>query len=311
MTRVLIVEDEAVLRNSVVRGLGKIPGLDIIGAGSMAEALDEIDKAPPGMIVCDLDLPDRLGIEILGELGRRGLRRPVLFVSAYLRAYGSQIPPHADVEVMEKPVPLEILREAVTRRLKVDVTETPFAIADYFQLACMGRRSVTITLENPAGGRVVVRDGHPWSAEDADGDGDKAFRRMAFRRDTRVECETLVGDAGPRNLFQGWEELVLEAAQEADEAAHKAEPRDSPPPGGPPTMPPPGVSFGDDRPDPDEERFQDTWDRGLQALLKKNYAEALVAFLEARKMRPEDGKVKANLTRLEAMGIHAPQEGET
>ena len=110
MARVLLVEDEPVLRGSMARGIGKLPSVEVLEAGNLAEALAFIDATPPNAIISDIDLPGRTGLELIGELRRRDLTIPVLYVSAYLKAYRSQIPPNARVDILEKPVPLEQLR---------------------------------------------------------------------------------------------------------------------------------------------------------------------------------------------------------
>lgn len=55
--RVLILEDETVLRASMARGLAKLPA-QIDEAGTLAEAIAQLDRALPDVIVSDLDLPD-------------------------------------------------------------------------------------------------------------------------------------------------------------------------------------------------------------------------------------------------------------
>src|SRR5690606_35563687 len=114
---VLLLEDEPVLRSSMARGLSKLPGVTVVEAGTLQAALDAIDADPPQMIISDIDLPDRSGLELLGELGRRNLAIPILYVSAYLKAYGALIPPHANVDVREKPIDLQDLRAIVRQRL--------------------------------------------------------------------------------------------------------------------------------------------------------------------------------------------------
>ncbi len=297
MARVLVIEDETTLRLSVARGLTRLPGVAVDAAATMAEALAIVDRTPPDVVLSDIDLPDRSGLEVLGELGRRGLRRPVVFVSAYLRAYGAQIPPHADVEVLEKPASLEALREAVTRRLRATPAgqePVPFAAADFLQLACMGRRSVQIEVHVPghAPGRLVVCDGVAWSARDELGQGEDAFRRLAFRRDGPVECRALAAAPGPRNLGKSWESLVLEAAQAIDEAARDMV--------SPETIPTAASTPAPEVPDSDD--FDAWWDRGVQALLGRRHGDALRAFARAQQLRPADRRVAANLARLHALG---------
>ena len=169
MGHVLLIEDEPSLRVNMARGIGKLPGVSVTDVGTLGEALAVIDRAAPDFIVSDIDLPERSGLELLGELTARRLRVPVLYISAYLKAYGGQIPPNADVDVLEKPVSLDDLRAQVQRRCAPPPTEeAPFGVADFVQLAAMGRHSVRLECfdaqRRPAG-TVVMYRGEPW--EDA------------------------------------------------------------------------------------------------------------------------------------------------
>jgi CheY-like chemotaxis protein len=307
----LLVEDEATLRASVSRALSRLPRVEVIAVGTVADAILAIDQAPPDLLLSDIDLPDRSGIELLGELARRKIRCPVVIVSAYLRAYGAQIPPHAGVEVLEKPVALEVLREVVQRLLQTKL-DSPFAVVDYIQLACMGHRSVRVDFRTEGEvGWIVVQEGTLWAAKDAAGVGSAAFQRLAFRRDGQIECTSLREDPGSRTIHDPWEGLLLEAARLFDEANDRARidlelapPLRStlaPPPPPPPSEPPLSDL---------QHRYSLVWDRGLQALLGRRYPEALEAFLEARALCPDDRKVLANLQRLEAMGYRAPPAKE-
>lgn len=321
--RILVIEDETMLRSTIARGLSKINGAVVSDAGDLESALALLDGTPPDVIVSDIDLPGRSGLELLGELGRRALRIPVIFVSGYLQAYRSQIPPHANVEVMEKPVSLDELRTAVLRRSprasRPTIEVAPFSVADYLQLAGIGRHSVVLEVERDGRviGEVVVWAGETWSAVDELGKGEAALRRLAFAAMTQVRCRTLLEHPEGRNLPGHWEMMLLEAARQNDEeqaasreassdvdsawdspppqAAHRA-PTPPPPPSPPPPQP---------RRSALELAFEDAWEEGLEALLSKDYPSALRAFLAARELKPEDLKVHANLKRLAELGYGA------
>lgn len=188
-----------------------------------------------------LDLPERSGIELIGELARRGLQVPVLFVSAFVRAYGAQIPRHADVEVHEKPVPLNQLRELVRRRLAKPAAAaaaegSPFSVAEYVQLACLGRHSIQLVVSRGGVhlGKIVVHGGELWSAEDALGVGEEACLRLASAQGARAEPQT-VRDLGPRTVMRPWMALLLDATRAQDERG--AAPQAPAPPPGPPAAP--------------------------------------------------------------------------
>lgn len=301
MARVLILEDEAVLRASMARGLRKMEGLEVVEAATMAEALRQLDAARPDLVLSDIDLPDRSGIEILGELGKRGMRVPVVFISAFLKAYGAQIPRHADVEVLEKPVELEALRRLVAERVGAGPAEpSPFTVADYLQLSCMAHRSVSIRLQS--GGRTIgevrVVEGEVWSAQDEAGRGVQAFRRLVFS-DGTVECRALAEAPGERNLETGWEQLLMEAARLKDESGRRAAPVPAVPAATPAAAPAAAAATAD---------FDRIWDEAVAALLAKDHRAALRLFLAAARLRPGDRKVEANLARLKEMGYKV--EGE-
>lgn len=307
------------LRVHTARGLAKLPGVDVLTAGTMAEATVLLDDTTPELVICDLDLPDRLGLEILGELGRRGQRAHVIFVSAYLSAFRSQIPRHAGVTVLEKPVELEHLRALVTSTLGLGVgaDAAPFTAADYLQLACMGHHSVEIDLARADGrtGRICVVRGEVWSAHDDRGHGEGAFARLAFAKDGLVTCRTLAGPPGPRDLTRGWEAMLMDAARALDEQSRDqpgasaddvfAEPDE---PATPEPATPEPATFAPAAPEPTapppsrDDGYAAAWERGVAALLDHDYRAAWDAFAQALAVRPGDPIATANLTRLRSLG---------
>jgi DNA-binding response OmpR family regulator len=343
MARVLIIEDEAVLRSAMARGIAKMPGIVVADAATLAAALESIDAQAPQMIISDIDLPDRSGLELFGELGRRGLHVPILFVSAYLKAYAAQIPRHADVDVREKPVRLDELRAIIENRLAASsasaAEEAPFAPADYLQLACLGHRSVVIEVETAEEkGLIIVNEGSLWTSTDKRGSGEEAFRRLAFLPGAQVRVRGIREDPGPRTIRGSWEQVLMNAAREHDEAAHhpgdrealdalpvdeilteRAPVPESPrwPPPRPPAPTLPSAVLADllggeeeEEPvappssvDPDLEAFEAAFDEGVDALLVKDYPGAYGAFERAGAFRPDDPKVVTNLQRLRQLGF--------
>lgn len=317
MAEVLIIEDEPVLRSSMAKGLSRMPGVTVAEAGTVGEAVAVLDASPPRLILSDIDLPDRSGLEILGEIGKRSLRIPVVFISAYLKAYSAQIPRHADVDVREKPVGLEELRNIVAQKLGAAAPAEdaePFNVADFVQLACLGQRSVVVQVAEAGAntGSIVVHRGEAWAARDGRGTGQEAFYRLAMDPNVSATCRTLKEAPGDRNLFDPWEMLLLDAARLADETAagmrdegsrngdESAAPRAPEAEGSAEPAAPQAP------PEPPDDGFDDVWDRGVSALLARDYHGALAAFLAARDLRPKDGRVIANLDRLSKMGYGDP-----
>ncbi|HRG96273.1 MAG TPA: response regulator [Polyangiaceae bacterium] len=347
---ILLVEDEQILRLSMARGLGKLPGVKVSDAGTVAEAKRLLVSAPPDLVISDLDLPDGSGIEVAAELERLGLRAPIVFVSAFVGKYKHRLPASGDVEIYEKPVALDRLRAVAEEKLGLSDTAalSPFGIADYVQLAGMGRHSVVIEVRSMGGhGRIVIKSGELWTADDRLGAGMDAFRRLVFLGAAQVTCRTLrKNELPPRDIGRSAQSVLLEVAKTFDEAERDAgaapdaiddgwgdtfldadgvRRSSRPPPDGssrpprpnnswrPPSLrPPPPPRAPSEFPPRDvptkvsargNSPFAAAFERGVDALLAKDYARAHAAFVEANKISPDDRRVLANLERLRKMGF--------
>jgi CheY-like chemotaxis protein len=69
MTSILLVDDEPLLRRAF-RTLLEASGYEVGEAGSAREALERAAADPPALILLDLGLPDRPGLEVARELTR-------------------------------------------------------------------------------------------------------------------------------------------------------------------------------------------------------------------------------------------------
>jgi DNA-binding response OmpR family regulator len=320
MRRILVIEDEESLRVGMVRALAKMNGVEVRGVGTLREGLECIDATRPDAVISDLDLPDRFGGELLAELERRDVHIPVTFVSAYTRKLGDRIPRSRDVQLVEKPLSIERLREIAGAALAKNdsVLPPPFGAADYLQLACLGRHSVVITHrhqqdDSTPTGRLVVWRGELWDATDDEGDGIPAFRRVVTRAGA-FRAHTLDRDPGPRTIEGPWEMLMLDALRLADEAALLDLDRAAPEPS--PVEPalleapaiaaaPKHVAVPPPRA-PERDPYDVAFEAGVDALLDRDHVAAMRAFREALDARPGDAKATANLERLAALGHKEP-----
>lgn len=79
--QVLIVEDEPKLLQSIAEGM-RLEGWDVSTAETGMEALRHLKADSYDLLVLDWMLPDYDGMELLADVRRRGLRMPVLVISA-------------------------------------------------------------------------------------------------------------------------------------------------------------------------------------------------------------------------------------
>jgi two-component system, OmpR family, response regulator len=78
---ILIAEDDSELRQVLVRGLGE-EGFRADAVATGAELLERVEAVVPDALVVDIGLPDADGRDICQALRARGVRTPVLFLTA-------------------------------------------------------------------------------------------------------------------------------------------------------------------------------------------------------------------------------------
>lgn len=217
MPTVLVVEDEPMLRASMVRGLSKLSGVSVLAAGSVDEARAIISATVPQLLITDLNLPDRSGLEVIAELDRLGARIPIVVASAYLRRF--KLPSRPGMIVLEKPVALANLREVVVEHLGLKDVSAPFSLADYVQLAGMGRRSVRLDVAQAGKrlGEVIIHHGEAWHARDEQGVGPEAFSRLVGLTGATVSAHPVIGEP-TRSLSGSCEALLLDSLRRQDES---------------------------------------------------------------------------------------------
>ncbi len=82
MATLLIVDDERVLVRELSRSLAA-EGHEVRTAGTGAQAIEANRLCPPDLVLLDLRLPDRSGIEVLRELRGLDPGLPVVQMTAH------------------------------------------------------------------------------------------------------------------------------------------------------------------------------------------------------------------------------------
>jgi CheY-like chemotaxis protein len=300
MRRVLVLEDDDLQREAIVRGLSKLEEVIVISARTVGEATELFRMSPPAVIVSDLDLPDGSGLQMLSEVARAGGGIPIIYVSAYLAELDEWIPRRPDVDLMPKPADLERLRLLVADRLQSAGREAkpPFTIDDYLHLACSGRQAMLIKLEDNEKlvGEIYVRSGEVWSAVDTNGEGFEALERMrksaASAIVTQWADEVIIEEPiDVRTGEAGGDEADIDVDVVEDPVA-------------PPIEDPPPV---EEAPPPIEESHAEEgtlerWlDEGVDAVLRRDFQAALEAYERAARIAPDNAQVRGNIERLKRL----------
>lgn len=86
MTRLLVVDDHAIVRSGIRRLLSERPDIEVLEAASGEEAMSAVLDTPVSLIVLDLNLPGLGGLELLRRLVRAVPKVPILVFSQHAEA---------------------------------------------------------------------------------------------------------------------------------------------------------------------------------------------------------------------------------
>ncbi|MEW6068818.1 MAG: response regulator transcription factor [Nitrospirota bacterium] len=84
MIKILIADDHPVVREGIKKMLENIPDIKVTGEATTAqEVLNKIEKNTYDILLLDISLPDRSGLDILNELREKKPELPVLVLSIH------------------------------------------------------------------------------------------------------------------------------------------------------------------------------------------------------------------------------------
>lgn len=114
--RILVVDDEPLIVMTLSAILRK-SGFEVGTAGSVGDAIGEMAGQTPDLVICDLDMPGRDGVELMRHMGAHVPGCPILVLTGHYRGI-SRVQGLAEtlpqrVDVMTKPCPpVELIRQA-------------------------------------------------------------------------------------------------------------------------------------------------------------------------------------------------------
>ena len=82
--KILIVDDSAVMRKMVMRTLRQAGygGNECVEAGDGKQALEKIAECSPDLVLCDWNMPEMNGIDVLRTLKEQGSELPFCFITS-------------------------------------------------------------------------------------------------------------------------------------------------------------------------------------------------------------------------------------
>jgi len=219
---IVIVEDEPVLLMGMLRGLAKSETLTLCGHPSAEAALDDLARSTPDVLITDINLPGRSGLELIGEIQQRAPNTAVIVTTAYRISHAPQLASLDGITILEKPVDLDALRRVVDEKIAAGpgAGRNPFQLTDFIQLAGMGGHSVAIRCRLPGGEpcQVDIYKGEIWAASAGRHQAMDAILRLVSEAVTDLSYETLAQPPAHRQITDRWEAVLMEAARLHDEA---------------------------------------------------------------------------------------------
>lgn len=230
---ILVADDEDVFLRSVVEGLAaELPGVTLHTARDGAEALAEVERHAVDLVVTDVNMPRMDGMSLIAELVSRGIRAPVVLVTAFgTRTIELEARRHGVVSVIDKPIDFPFLVEICRNTLRSLERGTlgGVTLAGLLQLLEMERRSCTVrVLAHGASGRVFLDRGQVVGSTQDGLQGMDALCRILAWPDPRIELgpPQAVAQGEPMSL----QAALLEAARLSDERARDEQQTDAPDP---------------------------------------------------------------------------------
>lgn len=84
MLKCLIIEDQLSIRKKITETISLIPDMRILAeSGSGKEAILFISELSPDVIILDIRLKDKSGIEVLSEMKKKNLNIPVIVFTQF------------------------------------------------------------------------------------------------------------------------------------------------------------------------------------------------------------------------------------
>ena len=117
MIRIVLAEDQAMLRGALSALLAMEDDIEVVGAaGDGEEVWRELQRTTPDMLVTDIEMPGLTGLELAQRIQRQGLAIKVVIVTTFARAGYLRRALDAGVQgYLLKDAPVEELAAALRR----------------------------------------------------------------------------------------------------------------------------------------------------------------------------------------------------
>ena len=151
MSDVVIIEDESVLREVLAEGLsGVLPDLSFCKYGSVEEAVAGIEELPPRLVISDVRLPGKSGVDFLIDAQVRWPDTRFILMTAFATLVSQeQAHEYGALRLLRKPFSLQDLAQAVETALQEESFTGRFrgiSLIDLMQVINLGQKTLAISV---------------------------------------------------------------------------------------------------------------------------------------------------------------------
>lgn len=234
MTSVLVVDDDAPLRNALAREL-RANGYDSLPASGYDEAMQRLGEQSFDVLLTDLRMAGRDGLQLITALAQSfPATRPIL-MSAYATARDSERALDLGaVRVLCKPFDSSEMLQAVERAAECSSgfcgTVHGLSLIDMLQMFHYAQRSVTLRVLGGVFTAVHLRRGEIVHATHGAMQGEEALERILMLPAGSLQTSCL--EPVPTSVNRDFQPLMLDVLRRVDERRHWGVER---PPGGSPS----------------------------------------------------------------------------
>jgi DNA-binding NtrC family response regulator len=131
MAHLLLIDDDAVFVPEQVRQTFPAPAYRVAVAETGSSGIEHVRRAVPDVVLLDLHLPDRPGLEVYRSIRAIDARIPVIFITTAKTADAAiEAVKYGAFDYLPKPLDLEQLRRVVAEALEVARMRLPVRLAE-------------------------------------------------------------------------------------------------------------------------------------------------------------------------------------
>jgi len=225
VTAILVVDDDNTFRSTLTREL-EASGLVVRSVASVSAALDALAEFRPEIVLTDLRMSERDGIDLLVEMRKRAIDARPILMSAYATARDHEAATDLGaVRVLNKPFTPTDLAEAIDQALDCRVgfrgSVHGLSLVDLLQMFHYSKRTITIEVGGERPGRVHVTDGEVCHAKQGYLQGEEALRSILSSQSGSLQ--TRPGREITRTITRRFDSLLLDLLRQLDETSEPSD----------------------------------------------------------------------------------------